>query len=75
MLTPEQSLRLRALIGNKLVEIEDILGPEYRLTLIARHATKPTAHIVFSVETNDDARRALDEIERDPGAVTIEGRR
>ena len=70
--------RLRALrdaIGMKLVQIEDLLPTrEYRLTLIVRHRSNPNGHILLTVDSMDDVRRALVELEA-PTATVIPGER
>ncbi len=64
---------LRNLIAQRLLKIEDDLGPDYRLSLIARHATNPRAHILVTIDATVDIRRALDELETDPGTTTVPG--
>lgn len=39
---------LRAAIGSRLESIQKLLGPDYQLTLIARHATNDESHIMLS---------------------------
>jgi hypothetical protein len=64
--------RLRDVIADRLVEIERLLPPaSYRLTLVARHLTMPTAHVIVSADTFADIRRALDALEHDPRAVEV----
>ena len=52
---------LRIEIAGSLVEIEDLLGQDFKLTLVARHATYPDAHIIVTV---DDSRKVVEAIHR-----------
>ncbi len=47
---------VRSAIAMMLEQIQDIVGPDYRLTLIARHKSNDNAHIMLS---EGDERNAI----------------
>lgn len=66
---------LRAAIGEFLVGIEDLLGPHYKLTLVARHTSNPKAHIVqTNEETTARAVEAIRDLESQADAAVVEAR-
>lgn len=46
---------LRLAVEARLVGIEDLLPSDYKLTLVARHATNNDAHIVLTLKDEDEA--------------------
>jgi hypothetical protein len=54
---------LKDTLAIRLVAIEDLLSPDYQITLVARHRSNPRAHILVSVDSIDEVRRALTELE------------
>lgn len=52
---------LRLEIADRLCDIEDLLPSDYKLTLVARHATNPDAHIIVTV---DDSQKVVEAIHR-----------
>lgn len=64
--------KLRQAIASKLLGIEDMLPKEYALTLIARHTTNEEAHIIVSVEDDENLRKASECIVKlvdDPNSI------
>jgi len=43
---------LHQALSRGLLSIADMISPEYKLTLIARHPTNPNAHAVITHETD-----------------------
>lgn len=61
---------IRVAIAGHLVKLEDLLGPDYLLTLVARHVKNPKANIMTSVDNMTLIRAALDSLERPDTIVT-----
>ena len=60
---------LAAQIEQHLMRIEDILGSDYKLTLIARNTTNEDAHVVLSIDDTDLAVKALRHTEENGAEV------
>lgn len=54
--------RLRERIGERLVEIEDVVGPEYVLSLVVRHRSNRDAHILLTTDTYEGIRQAIEDL-------------
>lgn len=60
---------LKLEIGAQLVQIEDLLTPDYELTLIARNTKMDNADLVLSTDDLERVALALRKLINEPGRV------
>ncbi len=59
---------LRVLIAQELDKIAQILGPDYKMSCLARHKSNDQAHILVSEDDETDIITAVTNLRDDPEA-------